>query len=113
MTSRNHTPKSGLKAILDHPRIEACEYTFPNAFHPPKDWATHLALYLFPQSPERLTLGKFCQIADGVVLITASTNHRRDGISTYPFGIFQGDFDSGRPSLPQEPGPDTVIGKDV
>lgn len=102
-----------LKPAIDHPRIEVGEYTYASAATPPEDWAAHLAPYLFPQSPERLTLGKFCQIADGVVFITASANHRRDGISTYPFAIFQGDFDSGRPSLPQEPGPNTVIGNDV
>lgn len=102
-----------LKPVIDHPRIEVGDYTYASAFEPPEDWAAHLAPYLYPQSPERLIIGKFCQIADGVVFITASANHRRDGFSTYPFAIFQGDFNSGRPSLPQEPGPDTVIGNDV
>ncbi len=102
-----------LKPLIDHPRIEVGDFTYASAFEPPEDWAAHLAPYLYPQSAERLIMGKYCQIADGVVFITSSANHRRDGFSTYPFAIFQSDFDSGRPSLPQGPGPDTVIGHDV
>ena len=40
------------------------------------------------ESPEKLVIGKFCQIASGVQFITASANHRYDGISTVPFAVF-------------------------
>lgn len=102
-----------LNAVIDHPRFIAGDYSYASAFEPAEDWAARLAPYLFPHSEERLILGKFCQIADGVVFITASANHRRDGFSTYPFAVFEGDFESGRPSLPEVAGPDTVIGNDV
>ena len=101
-----------LKAAVRHPRMEVGEYTYASAFDPPDDWAAHLAPYLFDFSPERLVIGKFCQIADGVRFITASANHRYDGISTYPFAIFDGGRFDARPSLPP-PGQDTVIGHDV
>ena len=101
-----------LKAVLDHPRITVGDYSYASSTTPPEDWAARLAPYLFPQSAERLILGKFCQIADGVLFITASANHRRDGISTFPFAVFDGGFEEARASLP-EPGPDTVIGNDV
>ena len=104
-----------LKAAIDHPCWEIGEYSYASAHEPPEDWAARLAPYLHTASEERLILGKFCQIADGVTFITASANHRSDGISTYPFAIFSG-FGEGRPSLPA-PGPerfpDTVIGHDV
>lgn len=100
-----------LKPVIDHPRIEVGDYTYASTFDPPDDWAARLAPYLLPVSAERLVIGKFCQIADGAVFVTASADHRRDGISTYPFAIFDG-FGEGRPSLPG-PGPDTVIGNDV
>ncbi|AXI45094.1 acetyltransferase [Sulfitobacter sp. SK012] len=100
-----------LAAVVVHPRIEVGEYTYASAFDAPTDWAARLAPYLFDFSPERLIIGKFCQIADGVRFITSSANHRYDGISSFPFAIFDGARD-GRPSMP-DAGPDTVIGNDV
>lgn len=100
-----------LAAVLDHPQIDVGAYTYASAFDPPSDWAARLAPYLFDFSPERLIIGKFCQIADGVQFITASANHRYDGISSFPFAVFGGERE-GRPSMPG-PGPDTVIGNDV
>ena len=98
-------------AALDHPRIEIGDYTYASAFDPPADWAYRLAPYIYPTSPERLVIGKFCQIADGVMFITASANHRYDGISSFPFAVFT-DMDRNRPSMPG-PGPDTIVGHDV
>lgn len=100
-----------LKPAIQHAKIDVGVYTYASAFDPPDDWAARLAPYLFEFSPERLIIGRFCQIADGVTFITASANHRYDGISSFPFAIFAGDRD-GRPSMPG-PGPDTVIGNDV
>ncbi|PVA06402.1 CatB-related O-acetyltransferase [Thalassorhabdomicrobium marinisediminis] len=103
-----------LKPVIDHPNISVGDYTYASAQEPPDDWAARLAPYLYPGAPERLTLGKFCQIADGVTFITASANHRHDGFSSFPFAIFL-DMDRDRPSIPQgvEKYPDTVLGHDV
>lgn len=101
-----------LRPVIEHPRWQIGDYTYASAHQPPRDWAAHLAPYLFDFSPERLILGKFCQIADGVQFITASANHRYDGFTSFPFAIFGGGPMAGRPSMP-EPGPDTVIGHDV
>ena len=100
-----------LKAAIDHPNIDIGDYTYASAHTPPENWAFHLAPYIFPQSPERLIIGKFCQIADGVTFITSSANHRYDGFSSFPFAIFE-DMDRTRPSMP-DAGPDTTIGHDV
>lgn len=101
-----------LKAAVDHPRIQVGDYTYASAHVPPDDWAAHLAPYLYAFSPERLVIGRFCQIADGVTFITASANHRYDGISSFPFAIFGGGPVEGRASMPG-PGRDTVVGHDV
>jgi len=101
-----------LKPAITHPRWQVGDYSYASAHHPPADWASHLAPYLFEFSPEKLVIGKFCQIADGVTFITSSANHRYDGYTSYPFAIFDGGASDGRPSMP-EPGPDTVIGHDV
>lgn len=100
-----------LKAVIDHPRIEVGDYTYAFSFDPPEDWAGRLAPYLYPASPERLVIGRFCQIAHGVRIVTASADHRHDGISSFPFAIFGGGVE-GRPSMPTR-FPDTVIGHDV
>ena len=106
-----------LRPVIDHPRWEVGDWTYASAFDPPADtagWAARLAPWLHPFSPERLVLGRFCQIADGVRFVTSSANHRHDGLSTYPFAIFGGRFDEGAPSLPAEASfRDTVIGNDV
>lgn len=99
-----------LKTAFDHPRFEVGDYSYASAHHPPENWVAHLAPYLYDFSPEKLVIGKFCQIADGVTFITASANHRMDGLSTFPFAIFTGDTQG--PSMPG-PGPDTVVGHDV
>ena len=101
-----------LRPAVNHPRMEVGAYTYASAFDPPDNWAGRLAPYLFEFSPEKLTIGKFCQIADGVTFVTASANHRYDGMSSYPFAIFGGGPTEERPSMP-DPGPDTVIGHDV
>lgn len=101
-----------LAAVIAHPKFKIGDYTYASAFDPPENWASRLAPYLFDFSPERLIIGKFCQIADGVTFITSSANHRFDGISSFPFAIFGGGPMAGHPSMP-DPGPDTVIGNDV
>lgn len=110
------TPHSGsvfLKSVVDHPRIKVGDYTYASSTHPPENWADRLAPYLFPDSPESLVIGKFCQIADGVTFVTASANHRYDGFSTFPFAIFEGDHDQSRPSMRVGETPDTRLGHDV
>ena len=79
-----HTGTVFLKNAIDHPRIDIGDYTYASAHVPPDDWAAQLAPYLYPGSPERLVIGRFCQIADGVTFITASANHRRDGFLDLP-----------------------------
>lgn len=100
-----------LRAAIHHARIEVGDYSYASSFDPPEDWAARLAPYLFEFSPEKLVIGKFCQIADGVQFVTASANHRYDGFSSFPFAIFEG-ADPTRPSMPSV-GADTVIGHDV
>ena len=106
-----HKASVFLRAAIDHPRFFVGEYTYASAHEPPSDWAAGLAPYLYDFSPEKLVIGKFCQIANGVQFITASANHRYDGFSSFPFAVFDGPI-VGRASMPQA-GPDTSIGNDV
>ena len=98
-------------ATKSHPRFFVGDFSYASAHQPPNDWAQHLAPYLYSFSPEALHIGKFCQIADGVQFITSSANHRYDGFSSFPFGIFGAGL-TGTPAMP-DPGPNTKIGSDV
>lgn len=101
-----------LNQVIDHPNICIGDFTYAYDFDPPDDWAARLAPYLFPGAPERLVIGRFCQIAHGVRLITASANHAMDGLTTFPFSVFDpatvDSYKAGFAGLP-----DTVIGNDV
>ena len=111
---KDGTPHLGavfLNAVIDHPRIEVGDYTYAFEHEPPEDWVACKVPYIFPFSAEKLTIGRFCQIANGVRFITASANHRHDGISSYPFAIFDR-TEGARPSLPDRFA-DTEIGNDV
>ncbi|MEL7463536.1 MAG: CatB-related O-acetyltransferase [Pseudomonadota bacterium] len=100
-----------LSEVIDHPNITVGDWTYYNDRTLPKDYAGALAPYLFPGAPERLTIGRFCQIAEGAQFITATANHPMTGVSTYPFAVFDPDRIGGyRASLPR--GRDTIIGHD-
>lgn len=101
-----------LSRVIDHPNITVGDFSYANDFDPPSDWAARLAPYLYPGAPERLVIGRFCQIAHGVRFITASANHDMTGLTTYPFPVFDPaaieGYKAGFECLP-----DTVIGHDV
>lgn len=107
-----HRQMVHLNRVIAHPNITVGDHTYANDFDPPADWAARLAPYLYPGAPERLTLGRFCQIAHGVRFITASANHGMNGISTYPFGVFDpATLQPFRHSFSDLP--DTIVGNDV
>ena len=98
-----------LKNVIDHPRLEVGDYTYASDFDPPQDWAARLAPYLFPFSQETLRIGKYCQIAHGVRFIGSSANHATDGLTTFPFAVFDPSTMLGY----QPDARDTVVGHDV
>ncbi len=100
-----------LNRVIDHPNIEVGEFTYFNDADIPEDYARRIAPYLFAGVPERLVIGKFCQIAQGTCFVTATANHPMAGFSTYPFGVFDAArFSNYRHSLPH--GGDTRVGHD-
>lgn len=107
-----HPDMVHLNRVIDHPNMTVGDYSYANDFDPPDDWAARLAPYLYPGAPERLVIGRFCQIAHGVRFITASANHAMGGITTYPFGVFDPatleGYRGGFTALP-----DTEVGHDV
>jgi virginiamycin A acetyltransferase len=104
-----------LSVAIDHPNWQVGRFAYANDFDPPEggrgDWAARLAPYLYPGAPERLRIGPFCQIAHGARFITASANHPMEGLSTYPFAVFDpATLAAFRDSFAGLP--DTVVGPD-
>jgi virginiamycin A acetyltransferase len=98
-----------LDQVIDHPGWDVGAYSYASDFNAPKDWASHLAPYLFGAGHERLVIGRFCQIAHGVRFLTSGANHAMDGLTSFPFPI----FDPEQIGSYQPDTRDTVIGHDV
>lgn len=63
--------------------------------------------------PDKLIIGKFCQIASGVNFVMNGANHQMNAVTTFPFYIFDG-WDQNVPPLSEMPCKgDTVVGNDV
>lgn len=107
-----------LNQVINHPRIDVGDFSYFGHLEILDDYASFLAPFLFPLSPERLVIGKFCQIAHGVRIITSSANHSMNGFSTFPFAIFTMTPDTSVDDIkalfdiPGHKG-DTIIGNDV
>lgn len=107
-----------LARVIDHPRISVGDYSYYHDFREQTDYASVIAPYLFPLSPERLVIGRFVQIAHGARFVTGSANHDLRGFSTYPFGNFMmtaGTTQAEVEALLQDFGDkgDTICGNDV
>ncbi|MEP3435890.1 MAG: CatB-related O-acetyltransferase [Hoeflea sp.] len=107
-----HAGTVHLSQVIDHPNISVGAYSYYSGFDARTDYAAALAPYLYPGAPEHLVIGKFCQIAHGVRIITSSANHAMDGFSTYPFAVFNPELIGGYAATIDNRR-DTEIGNDV
>jgi virginiamycin A acetyltransferase len=99
-----------LKNIITNPQIIVGDYTY---YDDPEDVYNFEknVLYLFEFIGDKLIIGKFCQIATGVRFIMNGSNHAMNGVSTYPFKVFGGEWNKAR--LDVQTKGNTVIGNDV
>lgn len=107
-----------LNQVIDHPKMEIGDFSYFGHFEVLDDYAAYLAPYLFPLSPEKLVMGKFCQIAHGVRFITSYANHFMGGFSTFPFNNFMMTPQTTMEDIQamfqvSEKKGDTIIGNDV
>ncbi|HCL56560.1 MAG TPA: chloramphenicol acetyltransferase [Spirochaetia bacterium] len=100
-----------LKNIIKNPKIIAGDYSYYDNDDDPKSFEKNV-LYLYPFSKDRLLIGKFCAIASGVKFMMNGANHVINGLSTYPFPIFQNGWEKYINAKWPYKG-DTVIGNDV
>lgn len=102
-----------IKNTISNPNIIIGDYTYYDDPHDAENFERNV-LYHFPFVGDKLVIGKFCAIAQGVKFIMNGANHKTSGISTYPFQIFGNGWEKVMPlpgDLPYKG--DTVIGNDV
>ena len=102
-----------LKPLVKNPQIEVGEYTYYDDPLHAMEFEHRNVLYNY--GTERLVIGRYCALAEGVRFIMSGGNHSMAGVSTFPFTMFGGvwaektlDIALGAPSRG-----DTVVGNDV
>ena len=101
-----------LKPLVTSPLIEVGEFSYYDDPDDPTAFETRNVLYHY--GPEKLVIGKFCALGEGVRFIMNGANHRMDGPSTFPFPIMGGSWAEHFDLITGLPGRgDTVVGNDV
>ena len=101
-----------LKPLVKSALIEVGEYSYYDDPDEPTAFETRNVLYHY--GPEKLVIGKFCALGEGVRFIMNGANHRMDGPSTFPFPIMGASWAEHFDLIASLPGRgDTVIGNDV
>ncbi len=101
-----------LKPLITSPLIEVGEFSYYDDPNDPTAFQTANVLYHY--GPEKLVIGRFCALAQGVRFIMNGANHRMDGPSTYPFPIMGGAWSEHVDLVSELPNSgDTVLGNDV
>jgi virginiamycin A acetyltransferase len=101
-----------LKNVVKNPNIIIGDYTYYDDFEDVANFEKNVK-YHFNLIGDKLIIGKFCQIASGATFIMNGGNHATEGISTFPFQIFGGDWANAMDGKPYPHKGDTVIGNDV
>ena len=70
-----------------NPNIVIGDYTYYDDPEHSEDFERNV-LYHYPFIGDKLIIGKFCALAEGVRFIMNGANHKLSGFSPYPFSIF-------------------------
>ena len=96
-----------------NPNIVIGDYTYYDDPEHSEDFERNV-LYHYPFVGDKLIIGKFCALAEGVRFIMNGANHKLSGFSTYPFSIFGNGWEQVMPKPEELPYKgDTVVGNDV
>ena len=80
-----------IKNVVKAPNIEVGEYSYYDDAEDPTQFERRCVLFNYQDSfPDKLIIGKFCAIAQGVQFMMGAANHRINSLSTYPFNVMGG-----------------------
>jgi virginiamycin A acetyltransferase len=109
-------PRVGfLKPLVDQANIEIGDFTYYDDPLGPDKFVERCVLHHYDFIGDRLVIGKFCALAEGIRFIMNGANHAMSGFSTYPFNIFGHGWEKGfdPATWKRELRGDTVVGNDV
>lgn len=97
------------------PNVEVGAFTYIDDPAGPATWFDRAVLHHYPETGDRLVIGRFCAIADGVRFVMNGATHAMGGFSTFPFNIFGHGWERGfdPATWEAENRGDTVVGHDV
>ena len=102
-----------IKNVVSRPNIEIGDYTYYFDEGGGEDFESRVTHH-YEFLGDKLIIGKFCAIGQGVEFVMNGANHRMDGITTYPFNIFGHGWEKAAPIREELPFKgDTVVGNDV
>lgn len=102
-----------IKNTITNPNIIIGDYTYYDDPEDSENFERNV-LYHYPFIGDKLIIGKFCALAQGVKFIMNGANHKLSGFSTYPFQIFGNGWEQVMPQAGELPFKgDTVVGNDV
>lgn len=104
-----------LKNIIKAKNVIVGDYSYYDAPNSnPLDFEKNNILFNYEIFGDKLIIGNFVSIAEGVTFIMGAANHRLNTISTYPFNIMNEKWENYSPHIDQLPKKgDIVIGNDV
>lgn len=102
-----------IKNTISNPNIVVGDYTYYDDPDDSENFERNV-LYHYPFIGDKLVIGKFCALAQGVKFIMNGANHKLSGFSTYPFSIFGSGWEKVMPQPDELPSRgDTIVGNDV
>jgi len=101
-----------LKDLITRDNIIIGAYSYYDDPEGPEEFETKNVLYQYKLSPQKLIIGKFCSLAHKTTFIMGG-NHKIDGFSSFPFGIFRHGWEQENPLSEFPNKGDTVVGNDV
>lgn len=102
-----------IKNVITRSNIIIGDYTYYNDDNGADKFEKYVT-YHYEFIGDRLIIGKFCAIAKGIEFVMNGANHRMNSVTTYPFNIMGGDWESVVPDLSDLPlKGDTIVGNDV
>ena len=103
-----------IKNVVNNTNVIAGDYSYYYGDSIEDDFNSHISHH-YDFIGDKLIIGKFCSIANGVEFVMNGANHRMNCISTYPFYIMGNDWGSAiKPHTQELPlKGDTIVGNDV
>ena len=102
-----------IKNVIQNPNIIVGDYTYYDDINGAEDFERHVTHH-YDFIGDKLIIGKFCAIGQGIAFVMNGANHRMHAVTTYPFNIMGNGWEVAAPTLDALPlKGDTVIGNDV